>query len=115
MKLTIEKLDYKTINTARGEAVKIGVFSGGKWYSCFKGQWNSGWTVGQEIDYEIETKPGKEPGQVYHNIKAPNSGGFGGGASEIKTMIQELSSKMDKALAAIEALKQPTSTDDIPF
>lgn len=115
MKLTIEKLDAKEINTARGPAVKIGVFSGGKWYSCFKGQWNAGWAVGQEIDVEVETKPGKEPGQIYNNIKAPNSGGFGGGASEIKTMIQELSAKMDKALAAIEALKKPSDNSDIPF
>lgn len=112
MKLKIEKLDSKEINTARGPAVKIGVFSGGTWYSCFKGKWNSDWTVGQEIDVEIETKPGKEPGQVYHNIKTPPSAYNNSG---LTAMIQELSAKMDKALAAIEALKKPSDNSDIPF
>lgn len=113
MKLKIEELKYQNVNTSRGEAIKINIISGGKKYSCFKGKWNSDWTVGQEIDVEIETKPGKEPGQLYHNIKTPPSAYNNSG---LTAMIQELSAKMDKALAAIESLKNNNSQEkDLPF
>ena len=106
MKLKIEKLDTKQIQTARGEATKVGVFSGGKWYSCFGGQWNSNWQVGMEIDVEVEHKPGKEPGQVYNNIKAPQRS-FGTLPS-----LDEVNAKLDKI---ISLLQNSQSADDIPF
>ncbi len=106
MKLKIEKLDTKQIQTARGEATKVGVFSGGKWYSCFGGQWNSNWQVGMEIDVEVEHKPGREPGQVYNNIKAPQRS-FGALPS-----LDEVNAKLDKIIAL---LQNSNSADDVPF
>lgn len=106
MKLKIEKLDTKQIQTARGEATKVGVFSGGKWYSCFGGQWNSNWQVGMEIDVEVEHKPGREPGQVYNNIKAPQRS-FGSLPS-----LDEVNAKLDKIIAL---LQNSQNSDEIPF
>lgn len=116
MKLKIEKLDTKQVQTARGEATKVGVFSGGKWYSCFGGQWNSNWQVGMEIDVEIEHKPGKEPGQVYLNIKAPQKSYGGGMSSGADMVLAEMNKKLDSILAILKENREAGQVDDqIPF
>lgn len=113
MKIYIEKLD-RSKTTPDGKYKKLGVFSEGTWYSCLQGKWNEAWQAGQEIDVEVKDYVAKD-GKVFKNIQAPPSQNGNGGA--LVTMIQELSKKMDLALAAIESLKQSNSnpTDDIPF
>lgn len=117
MKLKIEKLDTKQVQTARGEATKVGVFSGGKWYSCFGGQWNSNWQVGMEIDVEIEHKPGKEPGQVYNNIKAPQRSvaGSNGASPGTDLLLIEMNKKLDTILSILKSNQEAGQGDDIPF
>jgi hypothetical protein len=73
MKLKIERINEKTINTSRGPSVKIGIYCGNKWYGAWKGQWTSGWKVGQVIDIpddRITSKTG-ENGKVFWNIAGP--------------------------------------------
>lgn len=112
MKILIEKLNLQEIQTQRGPATKISIGSGGKWYSCFKGQWNSAWREGQEIEVDVEQK--EYNGKTYFNIKTPVDAKGG----NIQGLLQDLSKKLDLVLQSIEELKKPINNEDqnhIPF
>jgi hypothetical protein len=115
MNLKIERISTKPIETSKGPATKVGVFSGGKWYSCFAGDWNSGWKEGQTIDVEV-----KQNGQ-YLNIVPPKKQ-YGGDSALLDSMSGQLAQMM-KELLEIKALlmvKQtfseppPHGDDDVP-
>lgn len=72
MKLKIEQMNSKEIQTSKGKSTKIGIKSGGKWYGAWKGQWNQDWKVGQVIDIPDDRFSTNESnGKTYHNIAGP--------------------------------------------
>lgn len=109
MKILIEKLNIQQVQTKNGAANKINIDSGGKRYSCFKGQWNSAWREGQEIEVDVEQK--EYNGKTYLNIKTPPDAKGG----NLQGLLQDLSKKLDLVLQSIEELKKPINNEEIPF
>lgn len=53
MRIKIDKISRKEIDTKYGKKWKLGVFSNNKWYSAWSQPWNRGWREGETIDVEI--------------------------------------------------------------
>jgi len=83
MILKIERIAQKNITTKKGAAVSLSVLSEGKWYGCFKEDWNRDWKRGDEIEIPDDRIYSNESGgRTYLNIKAPPRGAGGGSGSD---------------------------------
>ena len=91
---------------------KVTIQANEKWYSCFQGQWNSGWKVGDTIEVEVEEK--EFNGNTYYNIKAPNKGGFGGNTQAIEGLLGSIDAKLSR-LIELAQKKTADPSEDIPF
>jgi hypothetical protein len=56
MKLQINKITRKEIDTKYGKKWKIAVFADNKWYGAWAQPWNRGWREGQTIDVEVKER-----------------------------------------------------------
>lgn len=118
MKLYIEHLKEDHGMSDRGPYTKLSVRSGGAFYSCFKGAWNSHWKAGMEIDVEIDEKIGKN-GKIYKNIKPPPRSGFSPQAAKTPqgSDLSEINQKLDRILAILKAnfSSDVAPGEDTPF
>lgn len=125
MKIKIEKMDFKDGVAKTGRPyTKISIGYQGNWYSCFKGQWNSHWKTGDEI--EVETQPRQYNGKTYYDIIAPNKsqssgGGFSQASSsmaqdiaDVKAMVSEILKKMETRNSS-PSLPPAPDDEDLPF
>ena len=82
------------------------VDGGGRKLSCFKGQWNIGWKVGDILNVEIE-----QSGQ-YTNIKAPPRP-QDAAAQANNEKLTVLNNKLDKILSILTAKADCTAGHDL--
>lgn len=73
MRLKIDKISRKEINTTRGLSWKLSIFSGNQWYGAWAADWNAGWREGQTIDVELKTR--QFNGKTYTDIKGLTQAG----------------------------------------
>jgi hypothetical protein len=108
MKLKIEELARKEVNTPNGRnptAWKVGVRSGGKWYSCFEAEWNKGWNVGQVLDVDVE-----QNGQFWNIVPPKKKSSDSIVLDEIKGMLSQV---MTELLAIKAMLSFPTKSREV--
>lgn len=74
--------------------------------SCFKGQWNVGWKLGDELNVEIE-----QQGQ-YLNIKAPQRENHAQFSQEVLTT---MNNKLDKILQLLKQNPEISDGKDIDY
>lgn len=113
MKLKIERISRKEVNTPNGKsptAWKLSVLCDKVWYSCFAGDWNKDWKEQQVLDVEV-----KQNGQ-YWNILPPKRGG----SSDVDDIKNALSQIMQELLAlkalvaGMKPARQSGPEDDPP-
>jgi hypothetical protein len=81
VKLKIEVLNIKTVQTRSGERERYSILCDGNWYSSFAGSWNRDWSKGKEIEVADEQIITKKVGdRVYSNILPPK--GYRAGREE---------------------------------
>lgn len=114
MKIKIEKLSSKQVETKNGTRTTIGVYDGEKWLSLFeiKGVTDK-WEEGDEIEGEI-VQNGK-----YWNLKLPvvgtnNTAGEGNAFNILGKMIKENTEMLKEIRKDLKALTTLLTTDEAP-
>lgn len=107
MKIKIDKLVERTINTKYGEKQKLSISSNGTWYGAWKGPQCANWVEGMEVDVEVKERKYQDKfgaTQTGYDIMFPKAdGGYGYNKpspvdmapimreiAEIKIMIEEI-------------------------
>lgn len=120
MKLKIEKVyrndkdkNGKPFISKKGQPYsKITIYADEKYYSGFSGKWNEHWSVGDEVEVDVETV--QHNGSTFYNLKAPQSGG-GANLQQIEGLFGALNTKLDSIIEMLRDLKTSSPGDDIPF
>ena len=125
MKLFIEKLFSKTINTIHGPKQQVSVLHKGTWYSAFANEETSGWKEGITIEVEVNDKQGKD-GKTYHNRMFPKRAGGYQNLDSISSQQQQIMHELLEIKAAVQLLVKhftkaigtdeppPYTDDDVP-
>jgi len=122
MKLKIQKIFVKDRTSKAGKpykSVSITANDGqvDTYFNTFGGKWNEGWTVGDEIDVEVE-RYGEYQGKPTYNIKPPARGAD---LTQFTTTMQLMNTKLDKILSLLNKEKPLPNNgpddiqDDLPF
>lgn len=110
MKLKIEKIFTKEINTKKGPGVKLGVLHQGNWYTTFLNNESKQWKVGDEIDVDFDEVEYK--GKTYYNIKNINK------VDRIREVLDKLDTLNDLLRSVLQhgyPSKEEIEQDDLPF
>lgn len=102
MKLVIQEIERKPINTKKGPATKVGVKSNGVWYSCFENQTTKSWQQGDEIDVQVEKN-----GQ-YNNIVFPKQAPYQPNNAQMNDAIKDTLSRLERKIDRILNAVMPT-------
>lgn len=102
MKLKIDKIMEKEVETKYGLKKKISYICGGQYYSAWANTWNVGWNVGDEIDVEVESR--EYNGKTYYDIKPP-----------MKPEQKVQQDKLDKILENTEKILKKLEGDTITY
>ena len=121
MRLVIDKITKKQINTKYGPKDKYGIQSAGQWYNAWANPILSTWTEGMEIDVEVkESQYTGRDGQTRTSmdIVFPRPEGFSPGTSmptqSSLSLGIEIHEKLDKIIELL-TVKEDLPEEDIPY